>query len=168
MNAVGLHLDMVTMVHEGGHAIHSFVTHNLEIVDFKSTPSEVAELASMSMELISMEHWEVFFENKDDLKRAKKEQLEKSLKTLLWIAVIDKFQHWVYLHPEHSVVERSARWNSLITEFSSTVAVSFFLLLLWIAVIDKFQHRVYLHPEHSVVERSARWNSLITEFSSTV
>ena len=121
MNAVGLHRDMVTMVHEGGHAIHSFVTHNLEIVDFKSAPSEVAELASMSMELISMEHWDVFFENKEELKRAKKEQLEKALKTLLWIAVIDKFQHWVYLHPEHTVVERSARWNSLITEFSSTV-----------------------------------------------
>ena len=121
MNAVGLHRDMVTMVHEGGHAIHSFVTHTLEIVDFKSTPSEVAELASMSMELISMEHWDVFFENKDDLKRAKKEQLEKALRTLLWIAVIDKFQHWVYLHPEHSAVERSARWNSLITEFSSTI-----------------------------------------------
>lgn len=121
MNAVGLHRDMVTMVHEGGHAIHSFVTHNLEIVDFKSTPSEVAELASMSMELISMEHWDVFFNNTDDLKRAKKEQLEKALKTLLWIAVIDKFQHWVYLHPDHSVVERSARWNSLISEFSSTI-----------------------------------------------
>ncbi len=121
MNAVGLHRDMVTMVHEGGHAIHSFVVHPLEIVDFKSTPSEVAELASMSMELISMEHWDVFFENKDDLKRAKKEQLEKALKTLLWIAVIDKFQHWVYLHPAHTVVERSARWNSLITEFSSTI-----------------------------------------------
>jgi oligoendopeptidase F len=121
MNAVGLHRDMVTMVHEGGHAIHSFVTHPLEIVDFKSTPSEVAELASMSMELISMEHWDVFFENEEELKRAKKEQLEKALKTLLWIAVIDKFQHWVYLHPEHTVVERSARWNSLITEFSSTV-----------------------------------------------
>lgn len=121
MNAVGLHRDMVTMVHEGGHAIHSFVTHKLEIVDFKSTPSEVAELASMSMELISMEHWDVFFEKKDDLKRAKKEQLEKALKILLWIAVIDKFQHWVYLHPDHSVVERSARWNSLITEFSSTI-----------------------------------------------
>ena len=58
---------------------------------------------------------------KDDLKRAKKEQLEKALKTLLWIAVIDKFQHWVYLHPNHTAVERSARWNSLITEFSSTI-----------------------------------------------
>ncbi len=121
MNAVGLHRDMVTMVHEGGHAIHSFVTHNLALIDFKSTPSEVAELASMSMELISMEHWNVFFENQDDLKRAKKEQLEKALKTLLWIAVIDKFQHWIYLNPTHTNEERNNRWKELITEFSSTV-----------------------------------------------
>src|ERR1043166_8749841 len=80
MNSVGTHRDLVTMVHEGGHAIHSFVTRDLPITDFKSTPSEVAELASMSMELISMEHWNVFFANADDLKRAKKEQLDKSLK----------------------------------------------------------------------------------------
>lgn len=121
MNAVGTHRDMVTMVHEGGHAIHSFVTHNLELTDFKSTPSEVAELASMSMELISMEHWDVFFKNSDDLKRAKKEQLDKSLKTLLWIATIDKFQHWVYLNPSHTIEERTNSWNDILAEFSSKV-----------------------------------------------
>lgn len=56
MNAVGTHRDLVTMVHEGGHAIHSFLTKDLELTPFKSFPSEVAELASMSMELLSMEH----------------------------------------------------------------------------------------------------------------
>ena len=61
MNSLGLHRDLVTMVHEGGHAIHSFLDFDLELIDFKSPPSEVAELASMSMELLSMEHWDVFF-----------------------------------------------------------------------------------------------------------
>ncbi|MBL7883376.1 MAG: M3 family oligoendopeptidase [Bacteroidia bacterium] len=121
MNSVGLHRDIVTMVHEGGHAIHSFVTRDMEITDFKSTPSEVAELASMSMELISMEHWDVFFKNEDDLKRAKKEQLDKSLRTLLWIAAVDKFQHWVYENPTHSVAERMAEWKNVISQFSSTI-----------------------------------------------
>ncbi len=119
MNSVGTHRDLVTMVHEGGHAIHSFVTRDLPITDFKSTPSEVAELASMSMELISMEHWDVFFTNADDLKRAKKEQLDKSLKTLLWIAAVDKFQHWVYEHPDHTVEERMKNWKMVIEQFSS-------------------------------------------------
>ncbi|MDP1746625.1 MAG: M3 family oligoendopeptidase [Bacteroidota bacterium] len=121
MNSVGTHRDLVTMVHEGGHAIHSFVTRDLEITDFKSTPSEVAELASMSMELISMEHWDVFFKNADDLKRAKKEQLEKSLKTLLWIAAVDKFQHWIYENPAHTVEERMDAWGNTIDQFSSKV-----------------------------------------------
>lgn len=119
MNSVGTHRDLVTMVHEGGHAIHSFVTRDLPITDFKSAPSEVAELASMSMELISMEHWEVFFENADDLKRAKKEQLDKSLKTLLWIAAVDKFQHWIYENPTHSVEDRMSKWKVVIDQFTS-------------------------------------------------
>ncbi|MFL5753169.1 MAG: M3 family oligoendopeptidase, partial [Bacteroidia bacterium] len=70
MNAVGTHRDLVTMVHEGGHAIHSFLSKDLPVTEFKSMPSEVAELASMSMELISMEHWQMFFPNNDDYKRA--------------------------------------------------------------------------------------------------
>jgi len=121
MNAVGSHRDVVTMVHEGGHAIHSFVTRNMDVVDFKSTPSEVAELASMSMELISMEHWDVFFTNKDDLKRAKKEQLEKTLKTLLWIAAVDKFQHWIYENPNHSEEERMKEWEKIISRYTSKI-----------------------------------------------
>ena len=36
------------------------VTRDLEITDLKSFPSEVVELASMSIELISLEHWDVF------------------------------------------------------------------------------------------------------------
>jgi len=119
MNSVGTHRDLVTMVHEGGHAIHSFVTRDLLITDFKSFPSEVAELASMSMELISMEHWNVFFTNADELKRAKKEQLDKSLKTLLWIAAVDKFQHWIYENPTHTVEERMVQWTTVINQFTS-------------------------------------------------
>jgi len=121
MNAVGLHRDMVTMVHEGGHAVHAFLAANLELTEFKSTPSEVAELASMSMELISMEHWEPFFPNADDLKRAKKEQLNDVLKGLPWIASIDKFQHWIYTHPKHTLEERYACWMEISKDFGTGV-----------------------------------------------
>jgi oligoendopeptidase F len=121
MNSVGLHRDLTTMVHEGGHAIHSFLNFDLELVDFKSPPSEVAELASMSMELMSMEHWDVFFNNPDDLKRAKKQQLESVMDTLPWIAAIDKFQHWIYLNPFHSVASRYEAWQSIITDFGSSI-----------------------------------------------
>jgi len=121
MNSVGLHRDLVTMVHEGGHAIHSFLDFNLELVDFKSPPSEVAELASMSMELMSMEHWDVFFKSEDELKRAKKQQLESVMDALPWIAAIDKFQHWIYLNPKHSAEERYAEWMNIMKDFGSSV-----------------------------------------------
>ncbi len=109
-NNVGSQRDLVTFVHEAGHAVHSFLTHKLELTNFKSTPSEVAELASMSMELITMENWDVFYENPTDLNRAKIEQLEKIVTGLVWIAVIDKFQHWLYLNPSHTVAERNTYW----------------------------------------------------------
>jgi oligoendopeptidase F len=113
MNAVGTQRDLVTMVHEGGHAIHSFLSRELELTGFKNVPSEVAELASMSMELLSMEYWDVFYVNSNDLKRAKREQLESILKILPWIAQIDEFQHWVYENPAHTVEERTEIWVKL-------------------------------------------------------
>lgn len=121
MNAVGLHRDLVTMVHEGGHAIHSFLDKDLELVEFKSPPSEVAELASMSMELISMEHWNVFFKEEEELKKAKRQQLESVMDALPWIAAVDKFQHELYLKPEHSIEERYEIWTRIMKEFGSSV-----------------------------------------------
>lgn len=121
MNATSTLRDMVTILHEGGHAVHSIVTKDLELVDFRHTPSEVAELASMSMELISMDHWDVFFQDKDELKRAKKEHLEQIIQTLPWVATIDKFQHWIYENPGHSTEERKARWNEIFAKFADSV-----------------------------------------------
>lgn len=119
MNAAGAQRDVVTMVHEGGHAVHSFLSRELELTGFKSLPSEVAELASMSMELMTMDHWDRFYSDETDLKRAKKEQLESVLKVLPWIATIDAFQHWIYTHPEHTTAERTAYWLELGKRFGT-------------------------------------------------
>ncbi len=121
MNAVGTFRDMVTLMHEGGHAIHSFLMKDLELVDFQSTPSEVAELASMSMELISMDYWDVFFTDKSELKRAKKEQLIGVISTLPWVATIDKFQHWIYENPKHTNEERYAAWKKITDGLGSQI-----------------------------------------------
>lgn len=113
MNSVGAQRDLVTMVHEGGHAVHSFLSRDLSLTAFKNLPSEVAELASMSMELLTMPYWNEFYNDEADLKRARKEQLEGILKILPWIAQIDEFQHWVYENPIHSVKERHTKWLEL-------------------------------------------------------
>jgi oligoendopeptidase F len=119
MNATNTLRDLVTMVHEGGHAVHSFLAKDLPLSVYKHPTSEVAELASMSMELISMEHWEVFFNNEDELKRAKREHLESIMATLPWVACIDKFQHWIYLNPNHTEAERETYWFECFTAFSN-------------------------------------------------
>jgi oligoendopeptidase F len=110
MNAVGTQNDLTTIIHEAGHAVHAFLTKDLSLNTFKDTPSEVAELASMSMELISMPYWNVFYENEEDLRRAQIQQITRSLTTLPWIATVDAFQWWIYDHPSHTPIERNSIW----------------------------------------------------------
>jgi oligoendopeptidase F len=119
MNSANSFRDLTTMVHEGGHAVHTFLTADLELNDFKHCPSEVAELASMSMELISMDHWDEFFSNEEELKRAKRYQLRDVLKTLPWVAVVDSFQHWIYTNPEHTSEERTIAWSQIFNRFGA-------------------------------------------------
>ncbi len=122
MNSANTFRDLTTMVHEGGHAVHTFITADLELNDFKHCPSEVAELASMSMELISMDKWDVFFYNEADLKRAKRDQLKDVLKTLPWVAVVDQFQHWIYTNPDHTTGERREAWKQIFEPFGENFA----------------------------------------------
>jgi len=122
MNSANTFRDLTTMVHEGGHAVHTFLTADLELNDFKHCPSEVAELASMSMELISMDNWNVYFDNEEDLKRAKRDQLFDVLKTLPWVAVVDQFQHWIYTNPDHTDAERTEAWLKIYEPFGAGFA----------------------------------------------
>ena len=119
MNAAGQMADVTTIIHEGGHAIHSFLTHPLALTGFKEYPMEIAEVASMSMELFSMDYWDVFFDNKEELKRAKEYQLERVITIFPWIAVIDKFQHWIYENPTHTQEQRASTWMEILNEFTS-------------------------------------------------
>ena len=121
MNAAGQMNDVTTMVHEGGHAVHSFLAHPLPINGFKEYPMEIAEVASMAMELFSMDYWETFFDNDADLLRAKEHQLERVITIFPWIAIIDKFQHWLYEHPSHTYEERTQAWVTTLDEFNDDV-----------------------------------------------
>jgi oligoendopeptidase F len=121
MNAAGQMSDVTTMVHEGGHAVHSFLAHQLPLSAFKEYPMEIAEVASMAMELFSMNHWQSFFDNEADLNRAIEHQLERTITIFPWIAIIDKFQHWVYTNPNHTIEQRTNEWQNIVKEFSCKV-----------------------------------------------
>ncbi len=118
MNSADTVKDVRVMMHECGHAVHAFLVNELPVVRFKSTPAEVAELAAMTMELLTMDQWHLLIENKEDLRRAKLFQLTNLLELLPWIATIDKFQQWVYTTPGHSVEERDIAWLEIFNEFT--------------------------------------------------
>lgn len=120
MNGAGTQRDLETMVHEAGHAVHSFLIRDLEYNFDQDITSEIAELASMSMELLTHDGLKEFYSD-DDRTRAITTHLQGIISSLVWIALIDKFQHWIYTHPGHSAEEREQTWVTLYTEFSSAV-----------------------------------------------
>lgn len=119
MNSADTHQDVVTMVHEAGHAFHSFQMNPLPLYQMKNPPSEVCELASMSMELITMDAWDEFYPDPEDLRRAKRDQLERVISGLPWIACVDQFQHWLYENPEHTISQREDAWREINGRFES-------------------------------------------------
>ena len=121
MNAAGQMNDVTTMVHEGGHAVHSFLAHPLELAGFKEYPMEIAEVASMSMEFFSMDFWDSFLNDKEEMRRAKENHLERVITIFPWIAIIDKFQQWIYENPDHTEEERAGKWMEILNEFTSPV-----------------------------------------------
>ena len=119
MNAAGLQGDLETMIHESGHAFHSLYCGHLDLIDERNYPIEFAEVASMSMELLTQDEWGIFYENSNEVNRARISHLEGVVYLLPWIATIDAFQHWIYANPDHTRDERKEYWLSLREKFGS-------------------------------------------------
>jgi oligoendopeptidase F len=118
MNGAQSHNDVVTLAHEGGHSVHGMLCADMKISDYRDTPSESAELASMSMELMTMDKWDEFYKNEEDFKRAKRGQLEGIIKFLPWGITVDKFQHWIYLNPQATSAERNDKFAEIAKEYT--------------------------------------------------
>jgi oligoendopeptidase F len=103
MNAVGLHEDVQTLLHETGHAFHVFESIHLPYFQQLQYGFEIAEVASMSMELLAAPYLladEGGFYSMKDAARARIEHLEEYLLFWPYMAVVDSFQHWVYENHE--------------------------------------------------------------------
>jgi oligoendopeptidase F len=113
MNAVGLVDDVMTLLHEAGHAFHAFASHRQPLIWQRHPGSEAAELASMSMELLASPHLvrPTGFFTLEDHRDAWLEHLEDVLISLVHIASVDAFQTWIYTHPEGvDAVARDEAW----------------------------------------------------------
>jgi oligoendopeptidase F len=123
MNAAGLHRDLITMVHEAGHAFHSLLCADDPLVAYRGSPIEFAEVASMSMELLTFPQLDEFYAPQDSA-RAKRDKLEDIVSILPWVATIDAFQHWVYEHPAHTHEQRTSAWIAIHKRFGGDVDYS--------------------------------------------
>lgn len=122
MNAVGLHDDVQTMLHEAGHAFHSFEMHGLPYSQQKEITSEIAEVASMSMELLAAPYLEKKYGGyytESEAAHARIEHLEHIILFWPFMAVVDAFQHWVYTHPTQAAdaANCDAVWGDLWARF---------------------------------------------------
>lgn len=121
MNAAGVQRDVDTLLHEAGHAFHYLASTGIANLFARHAPIEFCEVASMSMELLAMEHMDLFYDDPVDADRARRHQLEGVVKILPWVATIDGFQHWLYTHPGHGADQRSAAWLELAGRFGGSV-----------------------------------------------
>ncbi|WP_227938222.1 M3 family oligoendopeptidase [Alkalihalobacillus deserti] len=121
MNASTTHDDMITLFHEMGHCIHNDLMQKQPVSDYQEAPMESAELASMSMELLTMDQWVLFYKDEYELKRAMKMQLKDIINFLPQGMIIDQFQHWLYENPTHTAAERNQKYMELMNELDSNV-----------------------------------------------
>lgn len=119
-NSVGRYADVKTLLHEGGHAFHTIATREEPVPELAHAPMEFCEVASMTMELMGLEHFEEGLPA-DEARAAAIQLLEQRLWLFVWVATIDAFQHWVYTHPGHTRAERRATWMALRRRFEPFV-----------------------------------------------
>jgi len=116
MNAAGTHDDLQTMLHESGHAFHAMLSEHEELVHYRHSPIEFAEVASMAMEKLAATQLGMFYAPQDAA-RAWREHLEDCIRSITWVATIDAFQHEIYRNPNLDRDGRTALWLDLDQRF---------------------------------------------------
>ena len=121
MNAVGIDGDVRTMLHESGHAFHSFEASRLPLLFQRHPGSEMAEVASMSMELLAapfIGRDDGGYYDEADARRSRTDLLEGIVLFFPHCASVDAFQQWAYTDEAgREVRARDAKWLELRRRF---------------------------------------------------
>jgi oligoendopeptidase F len=155
-NGVGLHNDVQTLLHEGGHAFHSLLCRHHDLLSFRDYPIEFAETASMSMELLGLENLGAVYAP-GDAGTQRRKHLEGVLRMLTWIASIDAFQHWVYGNEGHTREQRRAAWVAIRRRFAPHIDWSGLedaLAMQWITQTHLYNHAFY-YVEYAIAQLAA-------------
>lgn len=157
MNAAGLQGDVVTLLHEGGHAFHALASRGEDVMFLRHAPIEFCEVASMSMELLGADHYDLYYDDPADVARGRRMQLERVIKILPWIALIDSFQHWIYTHPGHARAERTEQWLALHERFGGRLdwsGLEQFRRTMWMRQLHLF-HVPFYYVEYGIAQLGA-------------
>ncbi|MDX2163759.1 MAG: M3 family oligoendopeptidase [bacterium] len=185
MNAIGIHDDVQTMLHEGGHAFHSFETFRLPAYqrgtvpdyDVSAIPIEMAEVASMSMELLAAPYLaasEGGFYSDAEAARARIEHLEGIIAFMPYMAVVDAFQHWAYTHVDQALdpANCDAQWAELFRRFIPSLDFTGLESALadgWHRKLHIYQYPFY-YVEYGLAQVGALqvWNNALTDQAGAV
>lgn len=158
MNLNHTHYDVTTFLHEMGHSIHNDCMKQLELQKYLEIPSESAELASMTMELFSMEYWDTFYENKEKFIKAKLDFFKGIVKYLPQMLIVDQFQHWMYENPNHTAKERNEKYLELHNTYQSNIVniegYENWVATGWLPVLHIFEIPFY-YIEYAIAQLGA-------------
>ncbi|MCE9706563.1 M3 family oligoendopeptidase [Bacillus thuringiensis] len=150
--------DIITFIHEMGHSIHNELIKPLELRQYIEIPAETAELASMTMELFSLNYWDTFYTDKKDLKQAKINFFKDVISYLPIMLIVDHFQHWLYENPIHTSEERNEKYLQLQKHYQSSVihidGYENWIATSWLPVLHIFEVPFY-YIEYAIAQLGA-------------
>lgn len=114
-NFNGTSEDVDVLTHECGHALNSYLTRDMEILEYRDPTFDVAEIHSMSMEFFTANWMDLFF--RENTRKYLLLHLSSALIFLPYGCMVDEFQHIIYSQPELTPDERKAVWKRLEGEY---------------------------------------------------
>ncbi|KXI44442.1 oligoendopeptidase F [Bacillus cereus] len=150
--------DIITFIHEIGHSIHNELIKPLKLRQYIEIPAETAELASMTMELFSLNYWDTYYTDKKDLKQAKINFFKDVISYLPIMLIVDQFQHWLYENPIHTSEERNEKYLQLQKHYQSSVihidGYENWIATSWLPVLHIFEVPFY-YIEYAIAQLGA-------------
>ena len=158
MNSAETDRDIYTLLHESGHSFHQYALANQPILAYRDVPSEFAEVASMSMELIGMSNLKPFYgDDSEAIRRSIEGELEDVIWLFPWVASIDSFQHELYSRPNHTAKDREEIWKGIMDRYDAGVDYSGFesvRINLWQKQLHLFECPFY-YIEYGIAQLGA-------------
>ena len=111
-NSTGEEQDVRTLTHELGHAVQALESQWIEAIDLHDPSEDACEIHSMGLEFLCLPYLGEFFDPAS-LATFTRGRWRESIRVIVWVTLIDDFQHWVYAHPRASTSQREQEFVRL-------------------------------------------------------